>query len=119
MELSVLPRPQLETAPSDERCRLAPADLKLFDVPIPEELRHFGESVRASALGDPANPPVVVLGGISANCFPALQPDGSPGWWSGLAGEGQVRRVAGKEEAAMPVAFQAQRIGAVDRDPQR
>jgi homoserine O-acetyltransferase len=90
MELSVLPRPQLETAPSDERCRLAPADLKLFDVPIPEELRHFGESVRASALGDPANPPVVVLGGISANCFPALQPDGSPGWWSGLAGEGQA-----------------------------
>jgi homoserine O-acetyltransferase len=46
--------------------------------------------VRASALGDRANPPVVVLGGISANCFPALQPDGTPGWWSGLAGEGQA-----------------------------
>jgi homoserine O-acetyltransferase len=90
MELSVLPRPQLENAPSDERCPAAPADLELFEVAIPEDLRHFGTSVRASALGDPANPPVVVLGGISANCFPALQPDGTPGWWSGLAGEGQA-----------------------------
>lgn len=90
MELSTLPRPQLENAPSDERCPAAPADLKLFDVPVPEDLRHFGDSVRASALGDPANAPVVVLGGISANCFPALQPDGTPGWWSGLAGEDQA-----------------------------
>jgi homoserine O-acetyltransferase len=91
MKLSVLPRPELKQEPSDERCPVAPlAALKLFDVPVPEDLRQFGERVRASALGDPANPPVVVLGGISANCFPALQPDGSPGWWSGLAGEGQA-----------------------------
>jgi homoserine O-acetyltransferase len=89
MELSVLPRPQLENAPSDERCPIAPG-LKLFEVPVLEDLRQFGTSVRASALGDPANPPVVVLGGISANCFPALQPDGTPGWWSGLAGEGEA-----------------------------
>jgi homoserine O-acetyltransferase len=62
----------------------------LFDVPVPADLRQFGTSVHASALGDPSNPPVVVLGGISANCFPAVRPDGSPGWWSGLAGVGQA-----------------------------
>jgi homoserine O-acetyltransferase/O-succinyltransferase len=87
MELSVLPRPQLDPAPSDERC---PARLELFEVPVPADLRQFGEIVRVSALGDPANPPVVVLGGISANRFPALRPDGSPGWWWGLAGEGSA-----------------------------
>ena len=88
MELSTLPRPQLENTSSDERCPGAPVDLKLFAVQVPADLRRFGDNVCASALGDPANPPVVVLGGISANCFPAVQPDGSPGWWSGLAGEG-------------------------------
>jgi len=30
------------------------------------------------------------LGGISANCFPAVRPDSSPGWWWGLAGEGSA-----------------------------
>src|SRR5437762_3116485 len=91
MELSVLPRPQLETAPSDERCLAASApELTLFDVPVPSDLWQFGTSVRASALGDPTNPPVVMLGGISANAFPALRPDGSPGWWAGLAGEGRA-----------------------------
>jgi homoserine O-acetyltransferase len=64
--------------------------LKLFDVPVPGDLSQLGEHVRASTVGDPANPPVVVIGGISANCFPAVQPDGTPGWWSGLAGEGQA-----------------------------
>lgn len=87
MELSTLPRPQLENAPSDERC---PAELELFEIPVPADLAHFGKSVRASALGDRSNPPVVVLGGISANRFPAIRPDGAPGWWSGLAGEGQA-----------------------------
>ncbi|HZC38125.1 MAG TPA: alpha/beta fold hydrolase [Sphingomicrobium sp.] len=91
MELSVLPRSQLESAPSDERCRAASgARLELFDVPVPADLRQFGETVRASALGDPANAAVVVLGGISANRFPAVRPDGSPGWWWGLAGEGSA-----------------------------
>jgi homoserine O-acetyltransferase len=37
-------------------------------------------------LGDPSNPPVLVLGGISANCFPATRPDGRLGWWPGLVG---------------------------------
>lgn len=91
MELSIVPRPTLESGVSDERCPPAlPAGLALFDVPVPEELRQFGDQVRASAFGDPRNPPVVVLGGISANCFPAVRPDGAPGWWFGLVGEGQA-----------------------------
>src|SRR5438105_13135565 len=91
MELSVLPRPQLEPAPSDERCPAAPAaELAQFDVPVPTDLRQFGTSIRASALGNRRHPPVVVLGGISANRFPAIRPDGSPGWWWGLAGEGSA-----------------------------
>jgi homoserine O-acetyltransferase len=90
MQLSTVPRQQLESAPSDERCSLLPADVRLFEVPIPEDLRRFGESVRASALGDPHDLPVVVLGGISANCFPAVGLDGSPGWWSGLVGSGKA-----------------------------
>jgi homoserine O-acetyltransferase/O-succinyltransferase len=92
MELSVLPRLEIDSAQeffSEGRCPEATphAELALFDVPVPVALCRFGESVRASALGDPLNPPVVVLGGISANCFPALKPDGTPGWWSNLAGE--------------------------------
>ena len=76
LELSVLPRPQEQNAQAvaEERCPLA-----LFDVPVPDELRQFGESVRASAWGDAGNQPVVVLGGISADCFPGLRPDGSLG----------------------------------------
>ena len=87
MELSTLPRPQLENSLSDERC---PAALELFEIPVPADLAHFGKSVRASALGDRSNPPIVVLGGISANRFPAIRPDGAPGWWCGLAGERQA-----------------------------
>src|SRR5258708_7683109 len=91
MELSTVPRPQLENVPSDGRCQVTPpAGLKLFDVPVPVDLRRFGETVRAATLGHPKNPTVVVLCGISANCFPAVQSDGMPGWWSGLAGDGQA-----------------------------
>jgi homoserine O-acetyltransferase len=35
-------------------------------------------------------PLIVVLGGISANCFPCTRPDGSAGWWQGLAEKGGV-----------------------------
>jgi homoserine O-acetyltransferase len=106
MELSVLPRPQLEQEPSDERCPAAPAvELQLFDVPVPSDLRQFGDSVRASTFGDGSGSPVVVLGGISANCFPAVRPDGSSGWWWGLAGEGSAidparHRIIGMDFAA-------------------
>ena len=79
-----------ERVPSVERCREArPVGLKLFDIPVPEDLRQFGDRISASALGDRRKEPLIVLGGISANCFPALRPDGSRGWWSELVGEGR------------------------------
>jgi homoserine O-acetyltransferase len=87
MELSVVPASAEDTgsaAASTDRC----LDVALFEVPVPEALRRFGTSVRASAVGDPQNPPIVVLGGISGDCFPCLKPDGSRGWWSGLTGPG-------------------------------
>jgi homoserine O-acetyltransferase len=88
MELSVVPASAEDTgsagAASSDRC----LDVALFEVPVPEVLRRFGTSVRASAVGDPQNPPIVVLGGISGDCFPCLRPDGSRGWWSGLTGPG-------------------------------
>lgn len=91
MELSVLPatKPDLMPALSSDRCPgSADAPLRLFEVPIPSGLRQYGEKVRASALGSPAHLPVVVLGGISADCFPAVRPDGRAGWWPGLIGPG-------------------------------
>lgn len=87
MELSTVPRPQLKNPLIEDRCPIA---LKFFDIPIPPELHRFGRSVRASILGNRQNPPVVVVGGISANCLPAAQPDQSPGWWWALAGQGSV-----------------------------
>lgn len=53
-----------------------------FEVPLPSHLRHLGASTRARAIGDPALPAIVALGGISANRFVADGPDG--GWWTGL-----------------------------------
>ena len=88
MELSVVPASAEETgsagAASSDRC----PDVALFEVPVPEALKRFGSSVRASAAGNRQNPPIVVLGGISGDCFPCLRPDGSRGWWSGLTGPG-------------------------------
>ena len=90
MELSVVSRaePLVErTSTAEARCTASSEPrLALFDVPVPSELRRYGDSVQASALGDPSNPPVLVLGGISANCFPASRPDGRLGWWPGLVG---------------------------------
>ena len=37
--------------------------------------------MRASAIGDPSKRPIVVLGGISADCFPSVRPGGGGGWW--------------------------------------
>ena len=62
------------------------------------------------ALGDPANPPIVVLGGISANCFPALRPDGSPGWWCGLAGD--THAINPREHFIIGMDFAADATGA-------
>lgn len=58
----------------------------IFDVPLPPELAPFGGSVRAAATGSRDNPPVFVLGGISADCFVCPRPDGTAGWWPGLVG---------------------------------
>ena len=89
MELSVVSRAdfRVEGSSIEQRCTAAPEPrLALFDVPVPSDLRRYGTKVQASALGDPTNPPVLVLGGISANCFPATRPDGRLGWWPGLVG---------------------------------
>lgn len=94
MELSVLPATHAGSADAEAFkagiALPASAQLALFDVLVPSGLQRFGPKVRASALGDPANPAVVVLGGISADCFPGIRPDGSSGWWSGLAGAGKA-----------------------------
>jgi homoserine O-acetyltransferase len=94
MELSVTPRLEAHSAESVTARRRCPAPaaaaLATFDVPVPEDLRQFGDKVRATGLGNPAGRPVVVLGGISADCFPGLRPDESLGWWSGLIGEGRA-----------------------------
>jgi hypothetical protein len=85
MEQSVLPR--LETENSKEEVapeKRSPADpqalLALFEAQVPVSLHRFGRTVEASAVGSPSRPPVVVLGGISANRFPALRADGGAGW---------------------------------------
>lgn len=88
MELSVVPAPVSEPSLDDAPARARCPGVALFDVPVPDDLRRFGTHVRASAVGNAANPPVVVLGGISGNCFPCLRPDGAAGWWSGLTGPG-------------------------------
>lgn len=87
MELSIVERPSSKVATAEHSACCASAVLELFEVPLPGELRQFGDHVRASALGDRAKQPVVILGGISADCFPAVRPDGSAGWWPGLVGE--------------------------------
>ena len=90
MELSVVSRaePPVERTSAAEARSTASSEprLALFDVPVPSDVRRYGDSVQASALGDPSNPAVLVLGGISANCFPAIRPDGRLGWWPGLVG---------------------------------
>lgn len=88
MELSVVPAPVDETGATDACAAAGCGAATMFDVPVPADLARFGSTVRACTVGDPANPPVVVLGGISGDCFPCHRPDGSSGWWSGLTGPG-------------------------------
>jgi homoserine O-acetyltransferase len=115
MELSFATRlnPERASALPDERvrCRSAqPHRPTLFEVPVPPELRRLGATVRASAVGDRANAPIVVLGGISADCFPCIRPDGAPGWWAGLAGAG--RAIDPAEHFIIGVDFAADEGGA-------
>ncbi len=114
MELSFASRPQMQSASAfvaENRPRSSKLPTPvLFHVPVPAELRQFGTSVRASGLGDPDRPPVVVLGGISADCFPASKADGSAGWWPGLVGEG--RAVDPAKHYIIGVDFAADETGA-------
>jgi homoserine O-acetyltransferase len=112
MELSFAPGQELPHAAAaawaeavHERARPV-----LFDVPVPPRLRSFGSRVQASALGEPANPPVVVLGGISGDCFPSVRPDGSLGWWNGLVGEG--RAIDPRHHYVIGLCFAADETGA-------
>jgi homoserine O-acetyltransferase len=60
------------------------------EVTLPADLRHLGESIRATATGNRTGPVVVVLGGISGNRFVCSRPDGGAGWWPGLVGSGRA-----------------------------
>jgi len=64
------------------------APLVEFELPLPAALAGYGGSTLFSLHGPEGAPLVAVLGGISADRFPALRPDGDPGWWRGLAGAG-------------------------------
>jgi homoserine O-acetyltransferase len=88
MELSVVPAPVPDPASAGAISPDGCSGVAEFEVAVPADLPQFGTSVRASAVGSRDNPPVVVLGGISGNCFPCIQPDGGRGWWSGLTGPG-------------------------------
>ena len=81
------------------------ARLRELEIPLPRPLRRFAPSVRASLLGSDDRPLVIVLGGISANAYPSILPDGSPGWWNAIAGDGRavdpsVYRILGIEFVA-------------------
>ena len=87
MTLSTIQPSARSAAPPAFACREAPP-LVEFTAPLPARLGRFGRRVRASLHGADGAPVVVVLGGISADRFPCLRPDGSAGWWRGLAGPG-------------------------------
>lgn len=107
MTLSVLPPRILEQhdeGSDQDRCR-APAPLRLLEVPLPAELTRYGDKVRTALAGNPAGEPVVVLGGISADCCPLAKPDGSAGWWprfvaAGGAVDPALHRIVGIDFAA-------------------
>jgi homoserine O-acetyltransferase len=66
---------------SHVQSRVAEAAPTAFEVPLPAQLARFGTSVRASLNGPDGAPLIVLLGGISADCFPSA-------WWPGFAGRG-------------------------------
>ena len=66
---------------SQVQTRFAEPAPTAFEMPLPASLARFGASVRASLAGPEGAPLLVLLGGISADCFPC-------GWWRGLAGPG-------------------------------
>lgn len=78
--------------------------------PVPEGLEAYGPTLRASVVGDLAHPPVVLLGGISANRFPLVTDRGAPGWWPGLTGVGAA--VDPERHCIVGVDFAADESGA-------
>lgn len=70
--------------------RFDPVALTDIQFDLPEALGAFGGIGRATLVGADGAPVIAMLGGISANRFPCVCADGSPGWWSGLAGEGKA-----------------------------
>jgi homoserine O-acetyltransferase len=66
---------------SHVQSRVAESAPRAFEVPLPAQLARFGTSMRASLAGPDGAPLIVLLGGISADCFPCS-------WWPGFAGHG-------------------------------
>src|SRR5690348_1517187 len=81
-------RPSNAAKPPCATARRDSAELSEFEVVLPRHLRRFVPSVHASLIGPEDASVVILMGGISADRFPARTVDGQPGWWSGLAGEG-------------------------------
>jgi homoserine O-acetyltransferase len=85
----------------------ATTEFRDVEVALPSDLRRFGETVRATATGNPGGPALVLLGGISGNRFVAGDGKGAPGWWPGLVGSGcaadpAVSYIIGLDFAADP-----------------
>ncbi|SMF64030.1 alpha/beta fold hydrolase [Allosphingosinicella indica] len=64
--------------------------VRAFTVPLTGALAGFGDAAAFAIAGPESAPVVLVLGGISANRFPAVRPDGGAGWWPGVAGAGSA-----------------------------
>lgn len=92
MELTLerIPAEARQEAGGPATFRRCPPQERFLDieVAIPGELRGFGRTTRATAFGNPAGPPIALLGGISGNRFVARGRNGGEGWWSGLVGPG-------------------------------
>jgi pimeloyl-ACP methyl ester carboxylesterase len=97
MDVSVLePTPaatpigSLFGSPSPQVVEVGAELFRDVEVALPPALRTYGGQIRATAVGNSAGRPIVVLGGISGNRFVCRRPDGSTGWWPGLVGHGQA-----------------------------
>ncbi|WP_165357448.1 homoserine O-succinyltransferase [Sphingosinicella sp. CPCC 101087] len=98
---TVEPRPARQAPPLAE-----------FELPLPAPLAGYGSSALFSLHGRQDGPLIAVLGGISADRFPAFCPDGRPGWWRGLAGPGCAvdparHRILGMDFIADPTGARA------------